>query len=494
MVAPRRAYQMFINNEWVDSASGRMLASVNPATGEVWAEVPEGDSEDVDRAVAAARKAFEEGPWRKMAPIERGKRVRRLGELITENAAELARLETLDNGKAIRETLGVELAAIPNWYHYFGGLADKIQGETVPLGPDFLNYTVREPVGVVGAITPWNSPLLMYAMKLGPALAAGNTLVLKPAEQTPVTALELAKLIQRAEFPPGVVNVVPGYGEGAGAALVRHPGVDKIAFTGETTTGQAICREMTGNLKRLTCELGGKSPNIVFDDAEMENALRGAMAGVFVAAGQTCVAGSRLLLHERIADEFVARLLERVQRIRVGDPLDPQTHIGSLVSREQQRKVEDYVRIGKEEGAELLCGGPPRGEAFARGCFFLPTVFARVRNSMRIAQEEIFGPVVCVLTFREEEEAVELANDVKYGLAAGVWTGNVKRAHRIAGRIRAGTVWVNNYRRIHFASPFGGYKLSGFGRENGLEVIREYTQVKSVWVDLGAEIPDPFPA
>lgn len=494
MDAPRKRYRMFVDDEWVDSASGRVLASVNPATGEVWAEVPEGDAEDIDRAVAAARKAFEHGPWRTMAPIERGKRLRRLAELIAENAAELARLETLDNGKAIRETLGVELGAIPNWYHYFGGLADKIQGETVPLGPDFLNYTVREPVGVVGAITPWNSPLLMYAMKLAPALAAGNTVVVKPAEQTPVTALELAKLIQRAEIPAGVVNVVPGYGESAGAALVRHPDVDKIAFTGETATGQAICREMTGNLKRLTCELGGKSPNIVFDDAEIDNALRGAMAGVFVAAGQTCVAGSRLLLHERIADEFVARLLERVRRIRVGDPLDPQTHVGSLASREQQQRVENYVRIGKEEGAELLCGGPPREEALARGCFFLPTVFTRVRNSMRIAQEEIFGPVVCVLTFREEEEAVELANDVKYGLAAGVWTGNVKRAHRIASRIRAGTVWVNNYRRIHFASPFGGYKLSGFGRENGLEVIREYTQVKSVWVDLGTEIPDPFPA
>jgi acyl-CoA reductase-like NAD-dependent aldehyde dehydrogenase len=261
MVASRRAYQMFINDEWLDSSSGRVLASVNPATGEVWAEVPEGNAEDIDRAVAAARKAFEDGPWRKMVPIERGKRLRRLGELIAESAAELARLESMDNGKAIRETLGVELAAIPNWYHYFGGLADKVQGETVPLGPDFLNYTVREPVGVVGAITPWNSPLLMYAMKLGPALAAGNTVVVKPAEQTPVTALELAKLIQRAEIPPGVVNVVPGYGESAGAALVRHPGVDKIAFTGETTTGQLICREMTGNLKRLTCELGGKSPN-----------------------------------------------------------------------------------------------------------------------------------------------------------------------------------------------------------------------------------------
>lgn len=490
-----RKYKLFINNRWEEAASGKRLPSVNPATGEVWAEVPEGDAEDIDRAVAAARKAFEEGPWRTMAPIERGKLIRRLGDLIAENADSLAHLETQDNGKAIRETRGVELPAIPNWYYYFAGMADKIEGETIPLGPGFFNYTVREPVGVVGAITPWNSPLLMYAFKLAPALAAGNTVVLKPAEQTSVTALELARLIEEAGFPPGVVNIVPGYGEMAGAALVKHPGVDKIAFTGETVTGQYISQEATVNLKRVTCELGGKSPNIVFEDADIENAVRGAIAGVFVAAGQTCVAGSRLFLHEKIYNLFLERLLEKTRVIRVGDPLDPKTHIGSLVSREQWERVRGYVEIGKKEGARILYGGqPPEDPALARGSFFLPTVFTDVHNRMRIAQEEIFGPVVCVLPFREEEEVIAAANDVKYGLAGGVWTQDIKRAHRIVDRIKAGTVWINNYRRVHFASPFGGYKLSGYGRENGFEVLREYTQVKNVWVDLSPELPDPYPA
>ncbi len=485
--------KLFINGQWEDAASGRSFESVNPAKGEVWATAPEGDAADVDRAVMAARTAFESGPWGNITPTERGHLIRRLGDLVKENIDYLAELETLDNGKAIRETGDVEMPAIANWYYYFAGLADKIQGETIPLGNSMLNYTLREPVGVVGAIVPWNSPLLMIAFKLAPALAAGNTVVLKPAEQTPVTALEFAKLVERAGFPPGVVNVVTGFGETAGAALVKHPEVDKIAFTGETVTGQIIAREAAATLKHVSFELGGKSPHIVFADADMDNALIGAASGVFVAAGQTCVAGSRLFVQRRVYDEFLTKLSERAKRIRVGDPLQRETQMGSQTSEEQVQKIMSYVDIGKEEGATLLAGGgPPEDPALSGGYFFMPTVFGDVENGMRIAQEEIFGPVIAAGVFDDEDELIAKANGVRYGLAGGVWTQDIKRAHRVARRIKAGTVWVNCYRRLHWASPFGGYKMSGYGRENGLEVMSLYTQVKSVWVDLAEKTPDPY--
>ncbi len=485
--------KLFINGQWEDAASGRSFESINPAKGEVWATAPEGDAADVDRAVMAARAAFESGPWGSITPTERGHLIRRLGDLVKENIDYLAELETLDNGKAIRETGGVEMPAIANWYYYFAGLADKIQGETIPLGNSMLNYTLREPVGVVGAIVPWNSPLLMIAFKLAPALAAGNTVVLKPAEQTPVTALEFAKLVERAGFPPGVVNVVTGFGETAGAALVKHPEVDKIAFTGETVTGQIIAREAAATLKHVSFELGGKSPHIVFADADMDNALIGAASGVFVAAGQTCVAGSRLFVQRRIYDEFLTKLSERAKRIRVGDPLLRETQMGSQTSEEQVQKIMSYVDIGKAEGATLLAGGgPPEDPALSGGYFFTPTVFGDVENGMRIAQEEIFGPVIAAGVFDDEDELIAKANGVRYGLAGGVWTQDIRRAHRVARRIKAGTVWVNCYRRLHWASPFGGYKMSGYGRENGLEVMSLYTQVKSVWVDLAEKTPDPY--
>lgn len=489
-----RSYdRLFIGGEWVKPATGRTFESLNPATGKAWALVAEGLEEDIDRAVRAARKAFDAGPWPRLAPHQRGKLLRRLGDLILREADRLAELESLDNGKAIRETRGVEMPAVAEWYYYFAGLADKVEGKTIPLGDAFLTYTVREPVGVCGCIIPWNSPFLMAAFKLAPALAAGNTVVLKPAEHTPVTALELGRLIEEAGFPPGVVNIVPGWGETAGAALVRHAGVDKIAFTGETATGQVIAREAAGTLKHVSFELGGKSPNIVFDDFRLEEAVAGAMAGVFVAAGQTCVAGSRLFLHEKIHDAFLERLVERARKVRVGDPLRRETQMGSQTCEQQWRKIEELVRSGLEEGAEVLTGGKrPEDPSLADGFFYTPTVFAGATPRMRVAQEEIFGPVITAFKFSDEDELVEKANGVKYGLAGGIWTRDIKRAHRMARRLKAGTIWINCYRKVHWAVPFGGYKMSGYGRENGLEVMDLYTQTKAVWVDLSETHPDPY--
>lgn len=488
-----KTFQMFIDNEWVDAASGRTFESVNPASGEVWARVPEGDAADVDRAVRAARRAFESGPWPALTASDRGALLRRLGDLVKENIESLARIESTDNGKAIRETQGVELPAIANWYYYYAGMADKIQGETIPIAPSILNYTLREPVGVVGAIIPWNSPLLMIAFKLAPALAAGCTVVLKPAEQTPVTALEFCKLIVQAGFPPGVVNVVTGFGETAGSAISKHPDIDKVAFTGETSTGQIIAREAAANLKHVSFELGGKSPHIVFADANLENATIGACTGVFVAAGQTCVAGSRLFVQDKIYDTFLDRVASKASQIRVGNPLEPSTQMGSQTSREQLDKIERYVEIGKQEGARVIAGGKrPDAPSLSGGYFFTPTLFRDVRNDMRIAQEEIFGPVTAAIPFHDEDELVAMANSTRYGLAGGLWTQDIGKAHRLARRIRAGTVWINTYRRIHWMSPFGGYKMSGYGRENGLEVMHLYTQLKSVWVDLTEKQPDPY--
>lgn len=494
MPAQLKRYQMWINGEWVDAVGGKTFPTVSPFTEEPWAEIPDGQAEDVDQAVRAARAAFERPSWRRLAPIERGKLLRRLGDLLAQHADELAEVETRDNGKLIREMSG-QLHAIPNWYYYYAGLADKILGEVIPTEkPNFLNYSVREPIGVVGAIVPWNSPLLLATWKLAPALAAGNTIVIKPSEYTSASLLEAARLIEQAGFPPGVINVITGFGESAGDALVRHPGIDKLAFTGGCETGKLVARNAAANLTRVTCELGGKSPNIVFEDADLEAAINGAIAGIFGASGQTCIAGSRLLLHESIHDQFVDRLVARAKTIKMGDPSLMETEMGPVATPEQLEKIQRYVDIGIKEGARLVCGGgrPNAPPHLTRGWFFEPTIFVNVRNDMRLAQEEIFGPVLAVIRFREEEEAVRLANDSRYGLAAGIWTLDIRRAHRVARDLEAGIIWINSYRAASFAAPWGGYKDSGYGRENGMDAIREYTQVKNIWVELSGATADPF--
>jgi (Z)-2-((N-methylformamido)methylene)-5-hydroxybutyrolactone dehydrogenase len=488
-----KKYQMFINNEWVDSISGEYIQSTNPFTGEVWAEIPKGDQRDIDLAVAAAKRAFEHGEWAKLTGSQRGKLLRRLGDLISENAERLAVTEVVDNGKLIREMLG-QLKAIPDWCYYFAGFADKIHGETIPVEvPNMINYTVREPLGVIGAIIPWNSPLMLMLWKLCPALAAGNTMVIKPSEVTSASTLEFAELIKEAGFPPGVVNIVTGYGETAGDRLVKHPDVRKVAFTGSTETGKLVIKNSADHFARVTLELGGKSPNIIFEDADNNNAVNGVLAGVFAATGQTCMAGSRVLIHDSIYDNFVEKLVERTSTIRFGNPLDMNTEMGTIAFEGQYNKVLDYIGIAKSEGAKLIYGGKrPDNPELANGLFVEPTIFGDVRNEMRIAQEEVFGPVVCLIRFKDEEEAIQIANDTTFGLAAAVWTKDVQRAHRVASKINAGTIWINNYRKVSFGSPYGGYKESGIGRENGTEVMREYTQVKSVWVDTGNVITDPF--
>lgn len=485
-------YQLFVGNRWEEAESGNALDSVNPATGTVWARVPEGNAPDVDRAVRAARQAFDEDPWGRMNGMERGRYLIRLAYLLMERAEHFAELETRDNGKAIRETRA-EMKWVAETFEYFGGLASKLHGETIPAPGTFFVYTLREPVGVVGAIIPWNSPMIMLAMKVAPALAAGNTVVLKPAEQTPVTALEFCKLSLEVGLPPGVLNVVPGFGPTAGAALVRHPGVDKLAFTGEYTTGMLIAEQAAKTLKPVSLELGGKSPNIVFEDADLDEAVKGSAFGIFSAAGQFCMAGSRILLQQKIYDEFLDRLVTKAKSVRVGDPMDPRTHMGAQTSQEQLDKIKRYVAIGQKEGAELRCGGrPPEDPALAQGFFFTPTVFAKVDNRMRIAQEEIFGPVVSIVPFRDAEEAVRLGNDTIFGLAGAVWTRDVKRAHEMARRINCGTFWINTYRKVSYMAPFGGNKMSGYGRENGIHCMEMFTKLKSVFVELADQTPDWF--
>ncbi|MBM4765019.1 aldehyde dehydrogenase family protein [Bacillus sp. B15-48] len=483
---------MFINNQWVESASGETLDSVNPFTGKVWAQAPAGDKEDIDRAVQAAKVAFE-GEWSTYTGSQRAALLRKLGDLIAENAENLAISEVVDNGKLIREMLG-QTKSLPNWCYYFAGMADKIHGESIPVDvPNMINYTVREPLGVIGAIVPWNSPLLLTLWKLCPALAAGNTVVVKPSEVTPASLLELAKLIQEAGFPPGVVNFVTGFGQTAGDALAKHPDVRKIAFTGSTTTGKTIMKNSADHFARVTLELGGKSPNIIYDDADLSNAVNGVLAGVFAASGQTCMAGSRVLVHDAIYDEFAERLAERTSQIKLGNPLDMESEMGTVAFEGQYQKVLRYIQIAQDEGAKLLHGGKhPTAAELKDGFFVEPTIFGDVTNDMRIAQEEVFGPVVVLIRFKDEEDALRIANDTEFGLAAAVWTKDVQRAHRMASKINAGTVWINNYRKVSYSSPFGGYKASGIGRENGYEVMREYTQVKSVWVDTGNVITDPF--
>lgn len=486
--ATPRKYQLFIDGQWVDAESGKTFTSPNPSTGATLAEVAEADKADVDKAVAAARRAFE-GKWGKMSARDRGRLLYKLSQLIESKSQELAALETADNGKPIRESAYVDLPQVVENFEYFAGYATKIEGETIPVPGQMFNYTLREPLGVCGQIIPWNFPLLMAAWKLAPALAAGNTVVLKPAEQTPVTAMELGKLFQEAGFPEGVVNIIPGYGETAGAALAAHPGIDKIAFTGSTEVGKIIARTAAENLTKVSLELGGKAPNIVFADADIEQAVNGAMMGIFFNQGQVCCAGSRLFLDERIKDEFLENFKERAQRVKVGDPMNKETHMGPQVSEEQLDRIKSYVEIARGEGATVLTGGcPPQLEGdFQKGYFFQPTIFGEVKNNMRVAQEEIFGPVTSVITFKNEEDLIKEANDTIYGLSAGIWTKDITRAHRFAKDIKAGTVWINTFNMFNAASPFGGFKQSGYGREMGKHALELYTHVKSVWVDLSGK-------
>ncbi|HEY3215041.1 MAG TPA: aldehyde dehydrogenase family protein [Candidatus Eisenbacteria bacterium] len=482
-LAPVQPAKLIIDGRPVDAASGEVFHTINPATEEPVCAVARAGPEDVDRAVRAARAAFESGPWPRMRPAERQKVLWRLGDLILEHADEIARLETLDNGKPIFESRQIDVPMVAGCFHYFSGWTTKLTGDTVPVSPSWLTYTVREPIGVVGAIVPWNFPMIMVGWKCAPALAAGNCVVLKPAAETPLTAVRIGELALEAGLPPGVLNVVPGPGSSAGAALVRHPGVDKITFTGSTEVGKQIMRECAETVKKVTLELGGKSPNIVFADADLEAAVRGAYNGIFYGKGEVCAAGSRLLVEASIHDEFVARLADRAKKLVPADPMDPKTRLGALINQSQMNKVLGYVQVGVDEGAKVVAGGQ-RQPVNGKGYFVQATVLDRVENRMRVAQEEIFGPVVAVIPFEGPDEAVAKGNQIFYGLAAGVWTRDVKKAHTVARRLQAGTVWVNMYNFYDPGMPFGGVKGSGFGRDLGAESVREFTQVKSVWMNL----------
>ncbi|MBO0803780.1 MAG: aldehyde dehydrogenase family protein [Nocardiopsaceae bacterium] len=480
------ARQLFIDGQWVPAASGKTFQTPDPATGETLAHVAEGDAEDIDRAVRAARKAFDDGPWGRITPSERGKIIWRIGDLILEHADELAQLESLDNGKPFAAARAGDIPASADLFHYMAGWATKIEGNTINIsapylpGANFHTYTLREPVGVVGQIIPWNFPLMMAAWKLGPALTTGNTVVLKPAEQTPLTALRLAELIAEAGVPDGVVNVVTGFGETAGAALAAHDLVDKIAFTGSTEVGRLIVQAATGNLKRVSLELGGKSPNIVFNDASPQ-AVEGAANAIFFNHGQNCVAGSRLFVQQDRFDEVVEGVARIASSIRLGPGLDEDTEMGPLVSDEQLRRVTGYLESGKNEGATAVSGGGRHGD---KGYFVQPTVLTNTRPEMKVVREEIFGPVVVAAPFQSLDEIAAIANDTPYGLGAGIWTQDISKAHALAKKIRAGTVWINCYNVTDAAQPFGGFKQSGWGREMGHEVLEAYTEVKAVTAQL----------
>jgi aldehyde dehydrogenase (NAD+) len=483
--------KLFIDGEFVDGLAGGTIEVINPFDQSKLADVAEARAEDIDRAVDAAARAFP--AWSRTSASERGRLLLALASAVEANAARLAELESRDTGHPIRDTANLDVPRTVLGFRYFGGMADKVEGSVIPVDPGFLNYVEREPVGVVGQIVPWNFPLMFTSWKLGPALAAGNTVVLKPAELTPLSSLAIAELARDVGFPPGVVNIVPGYGATAGQRLAEHDKVSKVTFTGSTVTGRKIIQASAGNLKKLQLELGGKGPNIVFEDADLPAAVGGSAFGVFHNQGQACIAGTRLLLHESIAGQFLDAFLALARSIRLGDPLDPATEMGPLTSRMHQERVLSYCDVARREGGEFLTGGSkPSDPALARGCFVEPTV-VRAAPHHTVCRDEVFGPFVTVTTFTDEDEAIRIANDTRYGLGAGLWTRDVKRAHRAAKAIRSGMVWVNCYKRVHPASPFGGVGESGYGREMGFEVMREYTQPKSVWINVDAKIPPFYP-
>ncbi|TBU73069.1 carnitine dehydratase [Pseudomonas daroniae] len=485
-------YQMCIDGQWVDALSGNTFESLDPARAQAWAVLPDAAGEDVERAVQAAQAAFVNPAWRSLSATARGKLLRRLGDLIAENKEALAQLESRDNGKLIRETRG-QVGYLPEFFHYTAGLADKLEGGTLPLDkPDMFAYTSHEPIGVVAGIIPWNSPLYLTAIKLAPALAAGNTIVLKPSEHASATILELARLALEAGFPAGVINVVTGYGPTTGAALTRHPLVRKIAFTGGAATARHVVRASAENFAKLSLELGGKSPNIIFADADLDSAVNGVVAGIYAASGQSCVAGSRLLVQDSIYDAFVERLVERAKRIRIGNPQDDASEMGPMATAQQLAVVERLVATAVAEGATLRLGGK-RPQVDGGGWYYEPTLFECDDHSMTIMQEEVFGPVASVIRFQDEAEALAMANDSQFGLAAGIWTRDLGRAHRMAKGVRSGIIWVNTYRAVSAMAPIGGFGNSGYGRESGIDSVLAYTELKTVWINLSqAPMPDPF--
>ena len=488
-----RRYRQLIGGRWCDPAGGEWFDSVNPANGAAWAQIPKGGAEDAGRAVAAAQAAFESAPWRSLTPTARGELLRRIASHLEGCVEQLAVIEARDNGKRLVDVVP-QLRYLPKYFHYYAGLADKIEGAVIPNDvPGVLNYTRHEPLGVVVAITPWNSPLMLAAWKLAPALAAGNTVVLKPSEHASASTIEFARLLELAGLPAGVLNVVTGFGAGVGAALVAHPDVAKVTFTGSGASGQHIAAAAAAGFKHVTLELGGKSPQVVFDDADMDSAVHGVLAGIFMGLGQSCIAGSRLLVQDAIHDRLVERLVEGMRGVRIGDPFDPATQLGPVANQPQHQKVLAFIEQARREGGTCVLGGHavhPAG--CGAGWYVEPTIFTDVRPDMQLYREEVFGPVLAVTRFSDEEEAVRMANDSRFGLAAGVWTKDMARSVRMAERIAAGTVYVNTYRSVSTLSPVGGYRHSGYGRENGIDAIKEFLQVKSVWIGL-VPVPDHFP-
>ncbi len=487
-----KRYQMYINGEWTDAENGATFTSVNPATGETWAEVPEASERDVNRAVEAAHRAFKDGPWSKLTPTARGKMLRRLADVLATHSETLGRCETIDTGKLFKETRW-QANYISDFFHYYAGLADKVSGETLPIDkPDMLTITLREPLGVVAAVVPWNSQLFLVAVKIGPALAAGNTVVLKASEHASAPMLEFAKVFEEAGFPPGVINIVTGHGEPCGRALTSHPLVDRISFTGGPNTAKHVIRNSAENFAQVSLELGGKSPVIVFDDADLESAVNGILLSIFSASGQSCVAGSRLLLQDSIKEEVLARVVEKAKKIRIGDPLDDNSQMGPLATEAQLTNIQSTLVDASANGANVLYGGA-RPSGLDTGWYIEPTIVDCPSQEIGVVRNELFGPVVSALAFRSEEEALSMANDTNFGLASGIFTRDVGRALRVSGAIRAGIVWVNTYRVVSPIAPFGGFKESGFGRESGMEAIYDYTRPKTVWLNTASEpIADPF--